>query len=61
MTMFVFMVTVIKHTLSIIANTAVADPKAVANVCSSGSALPREKLPITTPKNTFRGGERIND
>ena len=32
---------------------AVADPSAAANVCSSGRAFPREKLPIITEKNTF--------
>lgn len=32
--------------------TTVADPRAVANVSSSGKALPREKLPIITAKNT---------
>ena len=39
-------------TLSMTSNTTVAEPRAVANVSSSGSALPSEKLPMMMAKNT---------
>ena len=43
------------------ANTAVAEPRADANVSTSGSELPREKLPIRTENSTFRSGEEANE
>ena len=39
-------------TLSIIAKSTDAEPRAVANVSSSGRTFPREKLPMITEKNT---------
>ena len=46
-------------TRSITSKTAEAAPKATAKVCSSGRALPREKEPITTAKNTWGAPIRI--
>ena len=40
-------------TLSITSNTVEAAPKAVANVCNSGSAFPRERLPINIAMKTY--------
>ena len=41
---------IIKLTLSRTAKTAVADPSAAANVCSSGRLFPRAVLPTITAK-----------
>ena len=51
-------------TLSMTSKMLVAEPRAVANVCSSGRALPSEKLAISTVNNTCQniayGGDTIN-
>ena len=43
------------------ANTAVADPRADANVSTSGSEFPREKLPTITENITWKHICNIND
>ena len=41
-------------TLSITAKTAVADPRAKANVFNSGRAFPKATLPVTMENNTCK-------